>query len=233
MYTICEFNGLPGCGKSTVAWALFLYAKNSGIHTCYYTRGYSANPLVRKLQWILRITHSRIRLGASVYNSIVHLGKSAGASRRYIWDVIINLDRISNIKDAELIIVDQGLIQGILSIICQSDQQASLEPMIKQVIAVCIFYLKNCLLVHCQAQPELCLERTQLRKQKGYQEGSRAENQGMSMFLKQQQLLDKLRSAFNNASAQEISINMVNEVTINTAILGNEISGGTKSCLKY
>ena len=216
---ILEFNGLPGCGKSTITQELYKAAFERGLRVVNYSRGYASNGVLRKVQWIYRMVLSYIHLGRKVCAEFIVLGKTTKAPIKYVWDVIINLDRVLQCKKADVVLVDQGLVQGILSLMYTESVKKVTDAEIEKITDLCGQYLQKCCTVNCYATQEVCYERTKIRKQMGYQDSSRAENGESVAYRKQEQQLEYIRRIMDCKVKNVIKIDTMQEISENVDIL--------------
>lgn len=215
---ICEFNGLPGCGKSTISNHLVTSCQREGISAKVYSRDYSDNATIRKAQWAARIAACRFRVPANIIRAVSSL--SGSDNNRYRWDWIINYARICRMNDVQILFVDQGAVQTVLSLLYgQSEVSIYENKSIDEYIRAFSGYFSNCLIVNCVAPVSVCIQRTQVRRENEQVPMSRLESDGESAFCKQEKQLSELRILLEPIAKRCVAVDTTKDIAASARLL--------------
>ena len=203
---IIEFNGLPGSGKTTIAKGLYDECVRNELSAVLYSRGYSRHYIIRKIQWGIRAFLYLLFTPKNLVRVVFKL--SQHDNYRYKWDWLINYNRIKWYDNkADFLIVDQGAIQSVLSIIYNNCNQGQNNLIDDKAIGAFINgfndYFSKCVIVNCNAPIESCVNRA---KERPIILNSRTEKDGYGAYIKQQAQLDELRHYVHNVAYTAIDI---------------------------
>ncbi len=167
-----EFNGFPGCGKSTISEELALICLKNNIQCKLYDITPKGSPLKAKLSLVWRFLRSlgmsNFQFNLSVIKLLFYDWKADPANRAikllYIALMIIfnNDIRIESKKNIhQIIVIDQGLVQFIISTVYfnKFPPQKILLDIIKHFSGI----KTNYMIVNCNLDIDIALKRLTAR----------------------------------------------------------------------
>lgn len=167
---IVEFNGLPGCGKTTIADELYEYCKSKGISVCNFKTSLKGNMFQKMTQEIgvlfRAVLHQETReilLSGLRFLCRICKRNNLDVIKQYIYlnKITIILDFCLSNPDYEVILIDQGLVQGVVSFLYENQYQIEdMQPYIKEISKV----LRDWYVVECMIDMEQVLQHLHSRK---------------------------------------------------------------------
>ena len=146
--TIIEFNGLPGIGKTTLANELIKQLRESGC-VCYKSF-YRYDYQRRFLDFTILLSLKRLYLAFRLILCSCYLGNIV--ERLQSINTVLRYIRMyqqfrRKRKNGEFLIVDQGIVQGLLSLFHKDEisRKEQLLSIIQQICNSTSFVVVNCL----------------------------------------------------------------------------------------
>lgn len=211
---LVEFNGLPGCGKSTVSEALILMLREKEIECVTYDVVHEKMPegTVRKIiyalcNWNFKETFQLYCISKCVNGSsfITQLRRVAIAEQ-----ICVNYRKFAIGKS--ICVIDQGLIQAIASILhtFEINNKGKIIKLTKEIISK----YKNLLAV-VNSDSTVITAKTRIRF-RNFDHGSRMnyirdDSELLELLEKQMNNVELIRRSINGIGIRHIDIDMCNE----------------------
>lgn len=226
---IIEFNGLPGCGKTTISRALYASISERGLRPVYYNdiRLKLPSGVWKKGTYILRHWNLKevlcLRKIAKCFKKIPFKEK---------WTRILYTEQIASnyraFRSKEgICIADQGLLQGIVSIGYTHDfiSNSTQQDFIKHSSDFLSPYYRQMLIINVQVAPEESLIRLRSReKNYGRFDDVASDSALLSGLEKQKLLFQLLWEGCLAGKSNVISISSTNNPDGNVGIILGHIS---------
>lgn len=218
---IIEFNGLPATGKTTIANSLFLLLENNDIHCIksfvkykWQTNGYTVFLSLRliKLYFLLQKFAKRIK---PRQNRLTHIIGEMYHFRSY-WDFC------SNKNDRRVLVVDQGLIQSIVSIghVDKIEDYDSLKRVLEYYNENKIIFIS----VNCILDPQLSFDRIKDRPENSARMHKIPREQLLNAMEKQADNFSGVRNCFSDVmSIKTITVDTTCDPNENARIILNQL----------
>lgn len=217
---IIEFNGLPGIGKTTVARGLGCAYKEN--RTVFFQYTDQRNKILKFLDYI-RFNTFYLYYELRKY-ALCEIKPFDRQRAKYVWVILKYYQmyrRFMNDKPDDILIVDQGIIQGLLSIAHTGEIVSS-----KALKKIFNFFVKKKIIftaVACTNNSEISYERIHLR---GTKQGRMdiVEDEMLHQYLEKQtktlNLINSIASNYSNITL--VKIDTRKPVETNVDILVNE-----------
>lgn len=211
---IIEFNGLPGCGKSTISRQLKKELEDLGYDVCFtYKRKFTPH----NIYWILlnpkywKIVFITIRYSC-LFNKrrpFVRLVQMASFIRKY--------NNFISDNQQGIMIIDQGIIQSIISL-AHKDRLIE-SPRLTQLIKVSKINAMPLLLINCHINPDVADTRminrpfdgTRIGRLCKEERGRAIETQKLNLSF----IRNQTRTLFPNVSQIDINTECPVEANVN------------------
>ncbi len=133
--TIIEFNGLPGTGKTTIAKKLGAVLTDSCLDVVYYSDYYKTfcHDRIKQVLGVCRHPFLTIKYSMLLFK-LTRGCQLKRLNKKYILASILNFPgkiTLANRQDIDTIIVDQGIVQEILSIFHSVNTDADFSTLFK------------------------------------------------------------------------------------------------------
>ncbi len=192
---IIEFNGLPGTGKSTTANELKAQLERRGIK-CYNTFDTSNGKLLKKIRYVFNGTYWLLYLSINFVKNCVKTDEIDKYEVLGILTKFYNIYRDFNkIKPKDVLIIDQGLVQGVLSLVHTGEitDTKGLEKIIRFLKKKNIEFVS----VDCICSKELCVDRINKRGRAYGRVDSKSKTEMQDILNLQEQTLQIIRGFFD------------------------------------
>ncbi|QRN85500.1 AAA family ATPase [Clostridia bacterium] len=199
---LVEFNGLPGCGKTTIANELLEELRSLGYAVATHKELLHHRVKVKKLDLFKSLLDARNRkfFNASLLLCFstrpFKLGRIQYARNAYVYYYTVHICRKER-KEYDFIICDQGLLQVILSIIHMDkiNKPKTVQKMLEDAFAG----LGTVILVNCKVKIDTAKERIRLRKLKcGRLDYITEDEKLVSALTRQECCLETIRNMASN-----------------------------------
>jgi len=218
-----EFNGLPGCGKSTVSESVIL--RCSGLKLKSYDLEHERMPsgFFKRALYILRFWNFREIIQLCRISKCVNYSSYITQIKRIVVaeQICVNYRRLYS--ESGVCVIDQGLVQAIASVLYIYDinDRNKLDELIRSII---LRYQSKLIIINAISSANTAKERIRFRN---FDHGSR-----MNYIKEDDQLVEHLQRQLDNIAVIRDSISKCGATYIDIDMCNN-VEKNTKELLEY
>lgn len=222
---IIEFNGLPGAGKTTISDEFINSKVNSNIKIYSYSYFQQDNVIKEYLRFVIVLLKpSNFLIG--IY-SIMFLIKNKRPDIESLKRILLlirlveSYRSLSGIKTPEIVVVDQGIIQQITSILFGNKIKCS--KYIRKLLLFLQHRLDNVYFINVTISLDQAINRMNNREKKKDRIQNVETEREVQILTMLNYNLSKIRSILSNVGYEPFELNSHKEVKYNINLLNNYV----------
>jgi nucleoside-triphosphatase THEP1 len=208
---LIEFNGLPGCGKTTIVESMFkMFNDNNikalGIKEVYFWgENQEKTRVITMFKALFSLKYIKVNLIGIQFFSCYKFKISRIKYLLRLIKLNYQIDRVLKNKSCDLIILEEGILQYIASI-SHVDLENDKE-ILEKLLAMVLKRFEKLLIVNCNLDYESLIHRIKHRNQVGHRFDSMDENILLESLKLNLENIEKIREICKGNNCIELMMN--------------------------